>query len=424
MRKIMNRLIVSACLILILMGCNSKSQQPPATPEEWREGLTLKWGVMETEPLGPLHWSADRCAVTSNYAVAETEEGYYVNTESNRLIYADKTNLGLWVPVCNKPNCPHTSMYMWSQGQIVCNAETLSGSIFFKDGRLWFAENIRDTEMAIENASFAIVSVAPDGTDKRVEMTDKEIVDNMHFQSMVSERLFPDQWIYATDELLPDGSEVCHAYRYTNGVWQKLASAPNETKYSGGLDGLEDLYGDLIIRVFLGGNVTYIRFPEEGYELLDMAQLPTTGYVCGDILRCYKPNDGYYDMNISSREEVKLCDARMENGFAQMLLPNCIVESTMLTRHSFDQRTAGMTHSLEIFDGQQWHTVALPKELQNNDTMYLLVQAVTSDSILFLCQDEESIYNIRGTTDLYRIDLTKDTWELEFIAQVNEKFVA
>jgi len=100
------------------------------------------------------------------------------------------------------------------------------------------------------------------------------------------------------------------------------------------------------------------------------------------------------------------------------------VESTMLTRHSFDQRTAGMTHSLEIFDGQQWHTVALPKELQNNDTMYLLVQAVTSDSILFLCQDEESIYNIRGTTDLYRIDLTKDTWELEFIAQVNEKFVA
>ena len=45
-----------------------------------------------------------------------------------------------------------------------------------------------------------------------------------------------------------------------------------------------------------------------------------------------------------------------------------------------------------------------------------LLQAVTSDSILFACRKKSTGGSY--LTDLYRIGLTRDTWELEYVTQI------
>lgn len=47
-----------------------------------------------------------RCAETSEYHMAETEQGFYMMS-GGYLYYADKTDVSKWMPVCSKPNCTH-----------------------------------------------------------------------------------------------------------------------------------------------------------------------------------------------------------------------------------------------------------------------------------------------------------------------------
>lgn len=61
-----------------------------------------------------------------------------------------------------------------------------------------------------------------------------------------------------------------------------------------------------------------------------------------------------------------------------------------------------MTHSLELFDGERWHSVSLPPELENaENNVFIYVSAVTSDSILFQCGgmgNDRPFYSIKLDT--------------------------
>ena len=68
-----------------------------------------------------------------------------------------------------------------------------------------------------------------------------------------------------------------------------------------------------------------------------------------------------------------------------------------------------MIHALYVFDGENWHDVELPEELKNaRKSEFILVQAVTSDSILFLHSDASGRV-------FYRIDLNAKQWKLELV---------
>ena len=178
------------------------------------------------------------------------------------------------------------------------------------------------------------------------------------------------------------------------------------------------LYGvqgeNAYINDFTGSSLFY-RVAGDTLEPVDLSGLETGGaYLAGNVLRCFKQNDGYYDVDLTTREEIRLADARMENSHCQIVLPNCIVESTLLTGLSLKDRTEGMTHALEIFDGENWHSVTLPPELKDaEENVFIYVTAVTSDSILFQCG------GMGADRPFYRIKLDSGDLTLEACEMTN-----
>ena len=60
----------------------------------------------DSQPAGVSFEEFSRCAITSNYSMAETDLGFY-SLFAGYLYYADKSDLTKWLPVCSKPNCTH-----------------------------------------------------------------------------------------------------------------------------------------------------------------------------------------------------------------------------------------------------------------------------------------------------------------------------
>ena len=413
--------LLLALLTLLLCGCAQEEEGTALGSQVW-ETQQLTYGVMEYEKLQVLPWDSGRCEATSNYTMAETRDGYYMSCSNMFLSYADKANMLTWVPVCNKANCAHVNVSNGSYNPMSCNAFINGNCFYIKDGRIWYRFTVNGTALAVDEGYEALLSMAPDGTDKRVEISDGVIMEKLTTLRSSAFILFPGMWLYNMEDMTEDGALIVHCYINDGTGWKEYAEIPNEAdEWMVMLSPLLNSYGDpLIYNAAVSENRSeYLRFSDEGYEVLTVPGFE--GYVSGDIFRHYRPNDGYYDYDLKTQEVVKLADARMENGNSQMLLPNCIVESTLLRETSLDTRTPGMTHSMEIFDGQQWHTVALPNELLQTENLYLMAQAVTSDSILFLCQDQNHLRQVQGTTDIYRIDLTKDNWVLEYVTQLQHK---
>ena len=133
-------------------------------------------------------------------------------------------------------------------------------------------------------------------------------------------------------------------------------------------------------------------------------------------MRCYRQNDGYYDINIQTGEEVKVADAQLQDASAFIMLPNCILESTMAWENYEGQ---GVTptegeHKLLLFDGETWRTVELPNELRTADAAQCIrVDAVTSDKIIIASYNTFTIYkNMKNY--YYIIDLSEEYLKLEY----------
>ena len=412
--------ILAVLLLVSMAGCGEEVDTKERGSEVWTEGLPLTWGQLESDKLTVLPWDSGRCEATAKYHMAETRDGFYVAGD-RRLLYADKVDLTHWVLVCGKPNCNHQSMYSWSMGEIMCDAEIGYRTFYIKDDRIWTNLYLDNRYGIAHEGRQALVSMSPTCTDRRLEVSDAEILEDMVTANHSTDFLMPWIWLYSLEDIKQDGSVVCYCFRHTDAGWEEYFQMPNDTGASGiGAFSPRYLCGDFAVDNYTVSAVDgdFIRFLEEGYEIISIPG--NIGYLSGDIFRYYKPGDGYYDFNIRTREEVKLADARMENGHAQLILPNCIVESTLLGSASFNTRIPDMEHTMEIFDGQQWNQVTLPPELLANRNRQLSVLSVTSDSILFVSRQQYPPFWPDAITDVYCIDLTRDTWELEFLAQIRD----
>ena len=376
--------------------------------EIWTEFPGLTYGVMEYEKLEILPWNSGRCEATSFDSMAETALGFYM-CPMDRLYYADKADLSNWVPVCGNPDCKHLGTS--------CDAFIQYREFVIKGDRIYYQSmGSVDSELYSGSATMILVSMAANGTHKRLEYVPDTYVPTTFLQDMGF--LTSGQYIYNVIGMNADGSATAYSYMVTESGDETIQQVEIPDADNAGSAALRNgravpVYGDRLMYngIICQTPTTYLRDITGEPEAIELAQLPALyGYLSGDVLRFFRSNDGYYDMNIKTGEETKLADAQLDNSFACVALPNCIVESTLMTyvsSRSEEYFTDGMTHAMKLFDGESWHTVSLPEELENAGAKIgTRIHAVTSDSVIFtVVFMDKSIH----TTYYYRIDLTKDT---------------
>lgn len=403
-----------AVMCILLAGC---SQEPQILESEhWTQMPQLTYGVFEYEKLTALPWHAGRAEAVSHNQVAETADGYYC-TYSARLYYSDKDAPDLWVPVCNEPDCDHVS-------HITCNACAIIGTFVIRNNRIYFEELAgRNLHLYNKNESdIILVSTRLDGSDKQLAYAIEDESLNSDSAGGFSTLLTPTMWLYTDARINTDGSTTVRVHKVDeNGQQLILNKESNTDRVSGGWWG--GLYGDKYYLISAMSTESLLRFEDDRTLELDMSSIPENGgYVSGDVIRHFVQNEGYFDRNLATGEEVKLAPAQIENSNALVVLPNCIVESTLFNEES-QELQAG--HSMKIFDGDEWHTVGLPKELEQAQDVTLVLKSITSDSIFFthtqkvtIVVDEEEYHY----TDLvlYRIAIGKETWDLEYYGTIQQ----
>ena len=423
MKRIYRLIALLGIAALLLGGCGEKKPEPAG--KLWENAPTLTYGVMETEKLTVLPWDSGRAEFTSDYALAETETGYYAATMLNVLYYADKAAADNWLPVCNEPDCDHSR-------NVDCNAKT-SHFFLIKDGRIYFeVSHIAGSLESGTKAGKVLYSMAPDGSDRKIAYTleDAMVAGG---EGSINTLLTPQHWLYAVQEMQTDGSFKVRFFRVTeNGATEYPVNSkdPQSQQLAWLMSIRPNVYGDSYFMAPMGEDGAAIACIFEGEELktLDLSSVIIGpylgGYISGDTLRYFRQNDGYYDHNILSGEEVKLTDARLENSGAYMVLPNCILETTIYSGWEKNELLA--EHQMELFDGERWCSVTLPRELKfPTKGVDLSVLGVTSDSILLYRTEivmEQVGNDIRPFMDtvVYQIQIGAEQPSLEYYATIRQ----
>lgn len=412
--------------ILLLAGCDSAVPVgAPVGSNIWKT-VELNYGTMEAGKLQSLPWDSGRLEATSFYRMAETEKGYYFVNDLSMLYYADKENPELWIPVCNKPDCDHIT-------DLACGAKILSTVFLIKDGRIWFEQDSGSHGLYAGNKLGTILaSMKPDGTERRAEYVLEEALQGSA-GGAEDTLLSAQNWLYCTYSLQPDGSGKTRLFLTTQEGTQELPVTVSDERAVGvfGMNMIL-LYGDPYTEIqaldgeaFLSQGYGYC-WDGEQLQKLDMSEVFADpnyagGYISGSIFRSFRLNDGYYDLDLKTGQEVRLGDARLENSCVYMVLPNCVIETTL---HALDVPAA--LPAMEIFDGEEWHTVSLPQELATGETdRNLTLYGVTSDGILFGRTEQvtevvdEEIFMYTDTV-LYLVSIQAEQWEMKRFATVHQ----
>ena len=213
----------------------------------------------------------------------------------------------------------------------------------------------------------------------------------------------PDGWLYNSIKLNTDGTSTATCYYLSDLGLQILLRetyedagaaqtahviAPSPFCGDGSRMFTNTLLGSGVYRVE-NGKATELPGPADYTD--------AGGYLSSSILRQFRCNEGYYDIDLQTGEEILLSDPRLENSRSFILLPNCILETTL----GSEKHREGDPHAMALFDGKDWHPVALPSELTEAFTadMTVTVGAVTSDRILLLVYENQrfsrcSVYQI------------------------------
>lgn len=361
------------------------------------------------------------CAATSNYAMAETNAGFYA-LFFGYLHYADKSDLTNWLPVCSKPNCTHDS------DSPDCDAALAGGGFYLSQGRVYFCDS--DSFYGGSN-HLAIVSMSANGGDRKVA----------HLISFPAQEQVV-QWrnCFLAGKMLlfcscMDQSGAFHNYamQITPEGDQILAEGrtDNIPSFLGTVTASEDVWGDPAVLYRLdsdsGDFGTVLYRPTEdglvaigdtaGLGLGNLADCDMTGaYLKGDILQVYRPNDGYYDINLATGEQTKTMDARMEDSWGWHLTDQYILESPIL----FNRPAQGLEldpgpHTMLLYDGESWKPVTLPEEVsQISGTRYLIPKAITSDRVFFTLDSSED-----RETRRYQMMLNEDEPKLTFLTSTS-----
>lgn len=396
-----------AVLLVLMVGCAEEEVSPaPTSSEIWETMPTLTYGVLEYEKLISLPWYSGRCEATSQNSMAETETGLYCAYNS-MLYYSDRENPGYWIPVCSKPDCMHTN-------RMACDACIYMNRIVVRDDRIYYeAYSDMFRHLINKNTSgLSVFSKATDGTNvQHACSVDEAALPN---GGKASTCLSDNVWLYYVDELTADGSTVSKLYAVTDNGTVLLHQEELENDSGMTTVGrVAKLYGDPYYRCSNMYKGMIFRIEDNKPVTMDASLIPDNGgYISGNTLRVFRQNDGYYDINTKTLEEIKVADAQLTDSDGQIYLPNCIVESTLLV-DAMEYRTQGMTHAMKLFIGEKWMSVTLPPELLNaKESVYIYVKAITSDSIIFECRDKEVSANELGET-LYRISLDSEDMVLE-----------
>lgn len=378
--------VIFLCVILaLLIGCAEEDTYSVSVGSDiWQEFPPLTYGTVTCGKLEILPWNSGRTEATAQNQMAETENGFYY-AYGAKLHYADKDDPGHWFPVCSKPECMHTD-------RTACDACIYIDRIVVRDNRIYyeaFSDRYRHLAPA-ETSDLAVFSRSPNGSDLKFACSiDEAALPN---GGKASTYLSSGAWLYYIDALAADGSTVSRLYVLTDNGLTLLHQESIEYDcgrttigrvpklYGEPYYQCSNIYGGMIFRIENGSVVT-----------LDASLIPDNGgYISGNVLRVFRQNDGYYDINTETLEEIKVADAQLTDSASQICLPNCIVES-MLLADAVEYRTEGMTHAMKIFNGEEWKTVTLPDTLLSaNENMYVYVKAITSDSILFACGNTET----------------------------------
>ena len=397
------------CGVLImwgLFGCSKQEVGPGAMGSEtWIKMPALTYGVLESNPLEVLSWNNGRAEATSRNRFAETENGYYF-IYGMYLYYADKASLNNWLLVCNRPDCNH-----WD---IECNA--CLGAVSFivsKDKIIFSSHSDQYPNLYPYNGSgHMLISMAADGTEKQCAYAiDIPVSTGSGRKSSV---LTSSHWLYYAEYLDSNGEKVRCLYRAANTGVQQIPLNPD---YEGDAYLAGSLYGDDAFSCGALGSSEYgcFRFVNDKVTEIEIFGLDTArAYLSGNVLRCFRKNDGYYDIDVTTREEVFLADPRMEDSLAVVVLPNCIIESTLFDTTGWSKEE---NHKMELFDGEKWRVVELPEELKCSGNAYTLNSfsfSVTSDGIFFNCREGENFANVK----LYRIPLTDGELTAEYCCDI------
>ncbi len=409
------------CILLslvLLVGCQSEpedastSDKVTAPSTDATCALSVVPGTLATERIQTTSWNSGRTEQSSGYFVAETETGFYFEYGA-MLFYADRADLSNWVAVCSVPECAHTNVTDMYMG--VCGAN-IGGSYLLKDGRIYYlAAKTCDPKYWSNVPGFNprfIASMAPDGTDRRVEhvfglpegvtssgsgggtqMTDGQNFLNAEF-SLNEDGLY-DSWITVVDK---DGEYILFS-----------ETLEDKAPYAMTWRHLEGIYGDTALYFQMMDNEMGTAFYLRNRELtsVDISGLPYTGaYLSGNTMWVFRPGDGYYSVDLTTQEEVWLADCQLETSVAHIMQPNCILESTFVGWNAPNIRADVEEHSLRFFDGEQWHDMTVPEEFQNlAEGEYLEPMALASDRILFAfakgtgVDREQFVYQILLGTD-------------------------
>ena len=409
----MKKIILTLLACLILCSCGEQQPEEPVITESlvWEEAPQLNHGVLEYEKLTAQPWYCGRLEFTGHAYWAETELGYYCsNSGDPSLYYADKINLSNWVPVCNKPNCVHT------RNILGCNSHLGWGPFVIRDGRICYPDmsggKNEVTYLPDRHGTPIICSRAPNGTDHRIDY----YIEAVNFSSAGGASMIftPEYWLVCASVFNPEGTYTHRIYRATDAGVDIICEHETEgddtniqsyllTEYVL-IDGIfrEGYQGDRCFTSELISEIrglpisTFYRFRDGIAEVVDTAGYELTGkYLSGNTLRLFRENDGYYDLDLTTRRETFLAPAMLKDSVCKILLPNCIVEMNK--------------ERMMLFDGETWREVEIPAELQGRSIHPV---GVASDRVL-LTQG--------GALDgmyLYQIMLTPDQLKLEVCGKV------
>lgn len=342
--------------------------------------------------------SDDLCAETSRYQMAETDNGYYlVMWES--LYYADKANLSNWVLVCNEPECEHMGT--------LCPADVFYLPYFsLRDGKL---RTLRSSAAITESSSgdMALYSMNPDGTALSMEQKIPG-TDSQGSARSLSGWMNKDH-VYLVQCLLDKNgnwvnSVICFGEDGTNTLFSVTTSS--------------EIVGDNSLVPFLrGGNVFcldviayptcdsqhFYRLTPNGYEDVSaVAEYTYSGaYLKDNTLLHYVQNEGYFETDITTGTSEKRLDSQLKDAMAYHLTEDFLVEM------NFHWRNTPETPQMEVYDGRNWHSVALPDSVREISGCNWFPLALTSEH-LFVYVDN----NVTFTTDLYFVDLTAEEYVL------------
>lgn len=185
----------------------------------------------------------------------------------------------------------------------------------------------------------------------------------------------------------------------------------------------EDMGGDTALYFYLDDSqenwaCTLYRPTAEGLEKLgdvsglgNLMDLDFTGsYLSGEVLRIYRPGDGYYDVNLATGQETKALDSQLEDAWGWQLTERYAVESTLLSRPLAHQKApVDREQAMTLYDGERWRPVALPEELARGPLFQnLRPVAVTSEGIFFQAK-------LQDQRRLYQVKLDGDTLQMTFL---------